>query len=138
MATQPTQYTLSINTVGSGSVAKNPNQTAYSPGIVVTLNATPIVGWQFDHWSGNLTGNTNPTTITMNGNKVVTATFTVIPQTYYTLTINKVGNGIVTPTSGLTTLLEQLSTSKHNPRVATGSKTGQETSAALLIKQPSP
>jgi hypothetical protein len=36
----------------------------------------------------------------MNSNKTITATFTILPPVYYTLTINKVGNGTVTPASG--------------------------------------
>jgi len=45
------EYTLSVNVEGSGSVTKNPNQTTYTYGQVVTLNATPNTGWSFNHWS---------------------------------------------------------------------------------------
>jgi uncharacterized repeat protein (TIGR02543 family) len=75
---------VNVNIVGSGSVTKNPNQATYTYGTVVTLTATPNAGWVFSGWSGDLTGSTNPDTITMNGNKVVTATFT---QLQYTLTV---------------------------------------------------
>jgi len=85
--------TLSINTVGSGSVAKNPDQPAYTPGTIVTLTATPISGWSFAGWSGDLSGSTNPASVTMNADKVITATFT---QNVYTPTITIVGNGSVT------------------------------------------
>lgn len=74
----PILYTLtiSINPVGMGTVTKNPELTAYPSGQVVQLTANPITGWQFDHWSGDLGGSTNPTSILMNGNKTVTAYFT--------------------------------------------------------------
>jgi hypothetical protein len=72
----PQQYSLTIHIVGSGSVTKNPDQSMYNPGQIVTLTAVPVSCWNFDHWSGHLNGNANPTTITMNGNKDVTATFT--------------------------------------------------------------
>ena len=85
-------YTLTINVVGNGTVSKNPNNGTYTYGTVVTLTATATAGWKFDHWSGNLSGSANPTTITMNGNRTVTATFT---QNHYTLTITTVGNGTV-------------------------------------------
>ena len=42
----------------------------------MTLTATPAAGWTFAGWSGDLTGSTNPQTITIDANKVVTATFT--------------------------------------------------------------
>jgi hypothetical protein len=42
---------------------------------VVTLTAIPKNGYQFLRWSGNLSGNTNPATITMDENKQVTAVF---------------------------------------------------------------
>jgi M6 family metalloprotease-like protein len=87
------QYTLTINTVGNGSVAKSPDKTTYTYGEVVTLTATADAGWTFSTWSSDLTGSTNPTTITMNGSKSVTATFT---QNEYALTLNKVGSGSVT------------------------------------------
>jgi molybdopterin-binding protein len=71
-----TQYTLTISTVGSGSVTLNPNGGSYAPDTVVTLTADPADGWEFNGWSGDLSGSTNPTTITMNSSKDVTATFT--------------------------------------------------------------
>jgi uncharacterized repeat protein (TIGR02543 family) len=86
-------YTLTVNTVGGGTVTKNPNQATYDYNDVVTLTASTNIGWTFGAWSGDLSGNQNPKTITMTGNKVVTATFT---QNAYTLTINTVGSGSVT------------------------------------------
>jgi len=85
-------YTLTIIIEGNGTVNKNPNQTLYPPGTIVQLTAIPDIGWTFNHWSGDLTGNTNPTTITMNSNKIVYANFT---QNEYTLTITIVGSGTV-------------------------------------------
>jgi hypothetical protein len=68
-------YTLTITVDGSGSVNKNPDEPLYSPGTPVELTAIPDQGWNFDHWSGNLWGSQNPDTITMNGNRTVTAHF---------------------------------------------------------------
>jgi uncharacterized repeat protein (TIGR02543 family) len=88
-------YTLAVSVVGNGSVSKDPNQSIYSYGQEVKLTATAGPGWMFDHWSGNLTGSANPATITMNGNKTVTAHFTEIAPEWYTLSVNAVGNGSV-------------------------------------------
>jgi len=69
-------YTLTVNIVGSGSVTKSPDQTTYTHGTVVQLTATADLGWIFSSWSGDLTGSTNPDSVTMDGDKTVTATFT--------------------------------------------------------------
>jgi large repetitive protein len=69
------EYTLTANTVGSVSVTKNPNQSTYHYGDVITLTAVPAANWLFSNWSGDLTGIVNPTPFTISGNNVVTATF---------------------------------------------------------------
>jgi uncharacterized repeat protein (TIGR02543 family) len=99
----PAQYSLTINTVGSGSVALSPTGGTYDSGTAVTLTATPAIGFQFSGWSGDLSGTTNPATITMNANKSVTATFTQLPPSQYTLTVNTNGSGSVAlnPTGGV-------------------------------------
>ncbi|MBN2445614.1 MAG: S8 family serine peptidase, partial [Phycisphaerae bacterium] len=88
-------YTLSINVVGSGSVSLNPNEAGYTYGQLVELTANANAGWTFDHWEGDLTGSTNPDTITMDGHKLVTAVFV---QDQYSLTVNVTGQGSVTLT----------------------------------------
>ncbi|MCX7956892.1 MAG: InlB B-repeat-containing protein [Endomicrobia bacterium] len=94
-----TTYTLlvSIDPSGAGTVNLNPSGGVYTAGTQVTLTAVPNSGYQFDGWSGNLTGTTNPATITMNSNKVVTANFSQQQQQTYTLTvsINPTGGGSV-------------------------------------------
>ena len=77
-------YILSTTTTGQGTVTKNPDDSVYSYGELVQLTAVPDQGWSFDHWSGDLSGSTNPMTIAMTGSKTVTATFT---QCIYTLTV---------------------------------------------------
>ncbi|WP_299135773.1 InlB B-repeat-containing protein [uncultured Tenacibaculum sp.] len=95
------QRTLTINAT-NGAVSTNPNPTSgmYDDGTSVMLTATPNTGYQFDGWSGDASGTTNPLTVVMSANKTVTATFSKIQRT---LTINA-SNGTVTtnpnPTSG--------------------------------------
>ena len=72
----PPQYTLTVSTDGQGTVALDPSGGTYDAGTEVTLTAAPSAGWQFSQWGGDLSGSVNPTTITMNSNKTVTATFT--------------------------------------------------------------
>ena len=69
-------YSLTLASAGGGSVSANPPGGTYLAGSVVALTATPDPGWAFTGWSGALTGATNPTTLTMNGHRLVTANFT--------------------------------------------------------------
>jgi hypothetical protein len=68
-------YTLTTAVNGSGSVARSPNATTYSGGTVVSLTATAASGNQFAGWTGDLSGSTNPQSVTMIANRSVTANF---------------------------------------------------------------
>ena len=72
------QYTLTVNILGNGSVSKNPDQATYTYGQNVQLTATAAPGWSFSGWSGDLTGSTNPGTVTMNSDKMITAAFSTL------------------------------------------------------------
>jgi len=87
------QYTLTLNHTGKGTITKTPNQTTYTYGTVVSLDAVADAGWRFGGWSGNLTGSTNPAEVIIAGNITVTATFI---QEEYTLSASTVGSGSVT------------------------------------------
>ena len=71
-------YTLTTSAT-NGSITLNPPGGVYTTGTVVTVTANPNTGYAFGNWSGDLSGSVNPTTITMNGNKSVTANFSVLP-----------------------------------------------------------
>ncbi len=73
------EYTLNVETVGSGSVGKIPNQSAYHLGDVIQLTALADPGWSFSSWSGALTGGANPAELIVDGDMLVTATFTKDP-----------------------------------------------------------
>jgi len=77
-----------------GLIGLSPIAASYASGTVVTLTAIPAAGYTFSGWSGDLSGSINPATITMMGNKTVTATFTTIPT--YTLTPSA-GSGARSP-----------------------------------------
>src|SRR5450830_966573 len=68
-------YTLTVTKVGNGTVTLVPAGETYNYGTVVTLTATPAAGYTFTGWSGDLTGSTNPATITMDAGKTITATY---------------------------------------------------------------
>jgi len=91
----PVAYALSVSAT-NGTVTKTPNQASYTSGQMVTLQATPNTDYTFSGWSGDASGTTNPTTVTMNANKSVTAGFTAVPVTY-ALSVSA-ANGAVTKT----------------------------------------
>ena len=69
-------YTLSMWVVGEGSTSPVVGTHIYSAGTVVNIIATPSPGcYSFTGWGGSITGNINPTTITMDADKTVTASF---------------------------------------------------------------
>jgi uncharacterized repeat protein (TIGR02543 family) len=68
-------YTLTVNTVGDGSVTLDPPGGVYTAGTEVELTAEAAPGWEFSGWSGDLSGDANPETITMDDDKTVTAHF---------------------------------------------------------------
>lgn len=80
-AIPPVQYTLKTSVVGGGAVT--PSGGTYNSGTVLNMRATPDTGWKFDYWSGDLTGNTNPVSLTINSNKIVTANFSELPPPKY-------------------------------------------------------
>jgi hypothetical protein len=69
------EYTLTVDEVGQGNVTLDPSGGTYEANTVVTLTATGALDWMFCGWSGALTGVENPTIITMDSNKNVTAKF---------------------------------------------------------------
>ncbi|WP_106930601.1 InlB B-repeat-containing protein [Adhaeribacter arboris] len=71
-------YTLTVTTIGSGTVTKSPNQASYPSGSTVTLTATPASGFQFTGWSNDAAGTTNPLTVSVTGNKTIVAQFTAV------------------------------------------------------------
>lgn len=68
-------YTLSIHVVGNGSVTRSPDQATYTVGTMIELSAIADDQWMFDHWGGDLSGNTSTESITMTSNKSVWAYF---------------------------------------------------------------
>ena len=93
----PTTYTLAAN-VSNGKVTATKNGTAISlpyvatEGDVIVLSVTPDEGYEFNGWlDGN---NSNPRTVTMTGNVVLSASCVEIAKPTYTLSAS-VTNGKV-------------------------------------------
>ncbi len=83
---QVPQYALTVTIQGQGTVT--PNGGSYAEGTEVTVTAQPAEGWVFSGWSGDLSGGQSAGTVTMDGDKSVTAQFTEQSPDQYSLTVN--------------------------------------------------
>ena len=106
--------TLATGFIGNGSVTAAPSVAWYPDGSEVTLTAIAAANFTFTNWSGNLTGNSNPASLTMDADKAVTASFLSPYQNWRTgyFTSEEIsGTQLSAPTSdpegdGLQNLLE--------------------------------
>jgi hypothetical protein len=71
------EYTITVGTVGSGTVEVVPDQATYAYGDTVIVTAVPDSSWYFVEWTGGLTGEENPDTIVVAGDTTITANFDV-------------------------------------------------------------
>jgi len=71
-----TSYTL-VTTADQtkGSITVTPNQPNYLDGDLVTVSVSPLSGYVFSGWSGDITGNATSVALTMDSNKGITANF---------------------------------------------------------------
>ena len=84
-------YTLTVNSGEGGSV--NTSGGIYNQGQTVSVRAIPNPGHEFTGWSGDVSGTSNPLSITIDSNTSITAQFARIK---YLLGVNVVGEGSVT------------------------------------------
>ena len=101
-------HSISIATVGEGSVAKMPDQAEYPHKSMLTLTATPENGYYFVGWTGDLVGENNPVDVLMDENKDIIASFEKIR---YELTV------ITDGTAGA--IVDPAGTSSVDPGIAT-------------------
>lgn len=138
VSAEDTTYTLSVSAT-NGSVTKTPNQGSYSSGTTVTLQATANSGYEFAGWSGDLSGSTNPVTITMNGNKSVIATFAAVVPTTYTLSVSALNGSVAkTPnqdnyTVGATVTLQATANSGYEFTGWSGDLSGSANPATITM-----
>ena len=85
-------YTLTVNAT-NGTVTKLPDQAAYDHGTVVQLTAAPATGYHFVNWTGDASGTDATTSVTMDGDKSVTANFAI---NSYSLTYSAGTGGSIT------------------------------------------
>ena len=84
----------------SGTIKVNGSAAAFYPSVsnitlysTVFLEAIPAIGYAFSGWSGNVTGTANPTSLIVDCDKAVTATFTPLsPKLYFPHVASQGGN----------------------------------------------
>ena len=93
--TGATNYTLTTNASGPGTIMQSPTGTSFASGTAITLTAVPNSGATFTSWSGGAcAGSTNTTCMfNISANTSETATFAVAQ---YTLTTTASGPGTIT------------------------------------------
>ena len=70
------QYTLTIGTVGQGTINPSPGSYTYDEDMQVQITANPSsCVWGFNRWGGNASGSDPSITITMDSDKDITAFF---------------------------------------------------------------
>ncbi len=109
----PSSYTLTVSRNGSGTVTSAPSgincgsdcSETYSNGASITLTAAAASGYTFTGWSGTgiSCGSTTSCAVTMNAARNVTATFSPVSASNYTLQVSLSGSGSVSSNpSGIT------------------------------------
>jgi hypothetical protein len=78
--------TTAVSPSGTGTVT---GADTYNCSFAAPIQANAVIPYAFVNWSGALSGNTNPTSITMDGNKSVTANFIINPNTVYFQNISR-------------------------------------------------
>lgn len=89
------EYPLNITIEGEGTVREEvleDKSKDYEHGTVVELTAEPGKDWRFVRWEGDIDGNENPATITVEDEKNVSAIF---ERREYALNIETEGEGMV-------------------------------------------
>ena len=80
-----TQHSLTTAVSPSGGgTASPPGTNWYNGAQSVSISATAGSGYTFSGWSGDLTGSTNPASLTMSSLISITAQFTAVPETIST------------------------------------------------------
>ena len=98
----PKDYELIIEIVGNGTVTETVIEESENSGDEnatskkIILEAVSSDGWFFERWEGDLSGNSNPDTITVDDEKTVTAFFKEeIAEDEYSISVETDGEGRV-------------------------------------------
>ncbi|NIA15759.1 MAG: hypothetical protein GWP08_16970 [Nitrospiraceae bacterium] len=97
-------FTLSVTVLpnaAAGTVTPDPVGPVHPIGQSVSLLATANAGYTFDHWEGAAAGPINPTSVTMDADKAVTAVFVFNVDQRELVILPSDGGSVVPDPSGL-------------------------------------
>ena len=90
------QYQLQVSSSPSEGGMVSTSGGTYDPDTTVTLVATPSPGYEFISWSGDASGTSPSTTITMDSDKTITARFDTIAQYIdYTMKAGEISGSVI-------------------------------------------
>ena len=94
-------YTLTtaVSPSGGGTINPAAGTHTYDDGENVSVTATPNAGYTFTNWSGACSGS-GACSVTMDGDRSVTAIFTALPKYSLTTAVNPPGGGAINPSAG--------------------------------------
>ena len=72
---EPTMYTLTVTSNPTEGGTISPSGGEYEDGKDVTIRVTPNTNYEFDRWSGSVSGGETSLSITMDGNKSIVGNF---------------------------------------------------------------
>ncbi len=91
------EYGLNVSTSGGGTVGWSPAGGPFASDTVVSLTATPSVGWSFLQWLGDATGTSAGAAVVMNRERCVEAVF----GTTFSNVVSGAGAVVVEPAAAL-------------------------------------
>jgi len=93
--------TMAVDPTGGGTTTPSVGSHTYPENTVVNLSATAAIGYDFDHWEGDVAdANAASTTVTMTANKTVTAHFVAVNYDL-TIAVSPSGSGTTDPAVGI-------------------------------------
>jgi hypothetical protein len=93
------QFTVTVQPTTGGSVTLSPSGGVYAAGTSVTVTAVPASGYRFGSWGGSLSGTQNPTTLLVDSNETISATF--IRQFQVSTSATGSGSVVLSPSGGV-------------------------------------
>jgi len=94
-------FTTAVNQAEWGTIDPPVGDHIYYEDTIVNITAMPDSGYRFVNWTGDVAEPTSAsTTVTMKGNKTVTANFWIVSQYILTMAVNQAGWGTTNLTVG--------------------------------------
>ncbi len=95
------QYTLTTSVISGNGTITPASGTKFYGDTTISIAAIPSTNYAFVVWGGDASGAATPTSLVMNADRNVTASFALIKRNL-TITINPASSGTVVPATGTT------------------------------------